>query len=325
MMAIPERAHTRPSLEERLHPVLDQLITLYARHGVQGVQNSSAFQRLCDAQTHEATFHIQRMRVERAQARLEARLRAQTPREQVVQALKVMRRPADDEAKRLYRELVARGFAGSWSPAQQTYFQAAARKVQEWDDYFLSFTAHNPDRPNPSLLNIDYEILLLLGSRKELTVPESANRNLVAELVHARLRGDGLRGYFYPEWREEGKVALALTDRASRCFAFVQLVELTLFQRFPNYCQLEFNAARVDPSQALVFVLTRPYDEFVAMEDDVHDELVDWYEVLVERQGVPFAPAQTHDAALEVLRVIKTDIAQRIRDAGDRLYDGVPS
>jgi hypothetical protein len=165
----------------------------------------------------------------------------------------------------------------------------------------------------------------LIGSRKELTLPESADHNLVAELVHARLHDDGLRGYFYPDWREEGEVTAALTDRASRCFAFVQLVELTLFQRSPNYCQLEFDAASADPSRALVFVLTRPHDDFVAMEDDVHDENADWYDTVVARQGVPFAPAQTHDTAREALNVIKADIGRRIREAGDRLYDGVPS
>jgi hypothetical protein len=313
-----------PPLEEPLHPVLDELVSLYAKHGVAGVQASLAFQDLCDAQAGDPDFDAQRMSVERAQARLEKRLAGQLPHEQVIQALRQMRRPAAVDSKRVYRELVTRGFARKWSPAQRTYFNAAVEKVQQWDDYFLSFTAHNPSHPNPSLLNVNYQMLIWIGVRREITLPEGAERNLVAELLNVRLHDEGLRGYFYPDQREDGDITQALTREASQCLAFVQLVEPTLFQRYPNYCQLEFEAASLDPSRGLVFILTRPYADFEAVADAVDDRLADWYDVLMSRQGVPFLAAPTAEAALEALKLIKDQIATRIRDAAERLYDGVP-
>jgi hypothetical protein len=305
--------------------VLEQLLSLYAEHGADGVRHADAFQHLCDEHGHEgeSDFHKVRDHVEHAQRRLEKLLSHQTHREQVVQALKQLSRPAVEDVRPLYPELVRRGFARAWSEEQRAYFEMASEKFASWDDYFLSFTTHNPFRPDLNVLNVDHSVLIWVGMRVEVKSPEGSEQNLLAKLLHVRLHDEGLRGYYYPDQREDNDIAAALVERASGCFAFVQLVEPTLFQRYPNYCHMEYDAAAGDESRALVFVTGRPHEDFEAIEG-VHDELFDWHDTMIHRQAVTLMPAATTDDAQLVLRRIKLDIAQRVRDARQRLYDDVP-
>jgi hypothetical protein len=304
---------------------LTALVTLYARNGVSGVKACDEFRTL--VATHEASdnFNVEREMVEVAQTNLEATVACQhSYREQVIQSLKQIRRVRADKSRfPIYRDLVREGYAHVWSDGQRTSFEEACTVLAEWGDFFLSFTSYNPAKPGINPINQDHELLfgVDVGKTRDREVVE---KNLLAEYLYGRLLNGGYSGYYYLHDVDPREVIPTLIGRAKRSIAFVQLLQRSMFRRYPdNYCFEEFRAAAERASRALVFVMSEPREAFVAMVD-VPDDLMIWHQTALSHAAVVLAPAQTSADVRENIWKIEKLLIGAIEAAHRRLLDSVP-
>jgi hypothetical protein len=225
-----------------VNPQLDALIALYAEHGLQGVKNVEEFRLLCEAHEDDVGFNSTLNQVRDTQAQLEDILRDQTYRQQVEFSLREISSLWDkkkEDKGRVCRELVLRGYARHWSSEQKTYFDETSEKLTTWRDYFLSFTSHKPSKPEVSFVNNEHKLLIGVGMGLTVKPPEAITQNLVARLLDYRLQNLGYYGFYFPEHKDAGTVEAKLIREASQSFAFVQLLQSTMFRRHPSFCQIE--------------------------------------------------------------------------------------
>lgn len=304
---------------------VEALLEFYASFGVEGVKTREEFVSFCREHEHEDGFNDVLNEVRTAQSRLENDVIGQhSRREEVVQSLKHLRRVRLNEQRRfIYRELVRRGFAAAWTAPQRAHFEEACDKLEGWHDFFLSFTSYNEAKPSFNFVNQDHQLLLNLGGLT-LQRPEAIDQNLLAQYLHQRLGAGGYTGYYYPHDVDPRTVVQKLVEEAKRSLAFVQLLQRSMFRRYPdNYCQMEFAAASTEPSRVLVFVMSEARDDFLSMPD-VPDELQGWYEAAMTHPAIVLKPAETVEEVYATLRTIRTHLIGMVEKAHQRLLEGVP-
>ncbi len=118
-------------------------------------------------------------------------------------------------------------------------------------------------------------------------------------------------------------IRLELERLARDCFAFIQLVDGSMFQRYPNWCYVEFEAAAEDPSRVLIFVMGEPFASFIS-RDRVREKLLEWHARVVAEEAVVLAPATTEAEARSAVKLINDKIAARVEAARAQLYGKVP-
>jgi hypothetical protein len=308
-----------------MSPVREEIVAAYAEHGVEGVKRDQDFLDLCARHADDTGFDATVNRISDVAAGLERVLEAQEPRDQVIFALKLFYAHRNEERRRgICRELTERRYYTRWSDEQRGYYDQACMKLERWRDYFLSFTNYNPTEGEVMFVNNQHKRLINLGLGRSHGAPEAIKENLLARLLDYELRNVPLDGFFYPKYREPGEVEERLLREAQASFAFVQLVQNSMFDKWPNYCQSEFDAAREDEARTLIFVLAGPRADLIAREDIVTG-MHDWHEAISARDAVELKPAVTLAEARELVTMIREQVVAPVRSARAHLFKGVPA
>jgi hypothetical protein len=227
--------------------------------------------------------------------------------------------------------------SGTWSEAQHRHFDCVVDWLQEWDQYFLSYTGRDP-----KIINDRYQkcIKAALSIDDSVFKKERSHSNLLARALVRSLTSQNLRRVFFDQHSDLGvgeRLDSALNQRAGRCFAFVQLVQLETFGSAEvNWCFLEYcdfsNHAQHEAAQnphcapsllgRVIPVLCGGDEEIVPHV--VMPEHVDWRNHLV--------PTRAHGAIRRIrlsrdpeqYRRDTREIARSIFDIMNRIAESVP-
>lgn len=307
--------------------LLDELVELHAKHGLSGLRGAKRFKKLCDEHLDDTGFNGTLELVQSVQALLERRVERPglTHREQVRAALEVLSNFRDSqEGAPACQGIVRRRYAPHWGDTYATYFDEAAQKIVTWNHYFLSFTSYNPAEGFELPINQTFKKLIREELGRTVKPAERTTANLVAELLNRLLSTSQLRGFYYVKHRDTQDVEVKLKTEAKRSFAFVQIVESSMFgNRNPNYCFIEYCAAHDDPSRRLIFVMPEPRDDFIE-PDLVHFALVDWYERVLAKDAVPLTPVQSRAEVAAAINCLRSRVVEQVKAARLQVYDQIP-
>lgn len=307
-----------------MNPLTEEIVAAYAEHGEEGVKLDPEFRELCSRHGDDTAFNREIVEVRDVAGLLERTLFDLTYRDQVEYALRALCGYKNQPEKQsICRALTRRRYAPRWSIEQLNYYESASEKLLGWRDYFLSFTNYNPISGEVLLVNNEHKSLIKLGLGRFFRMPVLAEENLLARLINYRLANAELDGYFYPSHRDQENVEERLQREARAVFSFIQLLQDTMFRKWPNYCKLEFEAASEDDARPLIFVMAGSRASFV-QRHRVDSRMHDWHDAIMDRDVVELQPASTTGAAREVLDLIKQRVVEPVRNAQEQLYENVP-
>jgi len=305
--------------------LLDDVIAAYATRGVNGIAADPGFQALAEEHGDDPDFQASVDRVSRIAGELERVTRGLEPHNQVAGALELFNSHRNRKGGvRICRELTRRRYAGKWSTGQRKYYEQAIEKLEHWKDYFLSFTNYNPTADEVMFVNNQHRRLIDTGLGQTFGPPATKEENLVARLLEYRLRNSPLDGFFYPKARDPEDVQARLQREARSCLAFVQLVQNSMFENWPNYCHSEFVAARTDESRLMVFVLTVPLRQFIRRAN-VQNQMHDWHKAITRPDVVELEPTEKLARVRILLAELETQVVARVASAREELIGGVPA
>lgn len=304
-------------------PLVEKIAALYAEHGADNAGTHPDFLELERQHDSDTGFDAAVNRVSVLARKLEEELEGRIHSRQVKQALQVFnshkKRP---RRQKICRELTRRRYARHWSQAQRDYYEEASEKLL-WRDYFLSFTNYSPTDGTVMLINRDHMTLIRAGLLRSIKPHEAARENLLAELLNYELRNAPLDGYFYPSERGASDVEECLMREARESFVFVQLVQNSMFEKWPNYCLNEFEAAFEDRSRKMIFVMSVPFREFIERQW-IDDRMHDWHAAIQRPDIVELEPVTTPARAQALLREIRKRVVRPVIEARNELYENVP-
>lgn len=303
----------------------DRVIDAYARSGVAGVRSDEDFRAMVNEHGEDPDFRALVARVSEIADGLEEVTRDLEPREQVIGALELFNghRTRDGRAA-ICSALARRRFAGKWSQCQLDYYEQATEKLGNWRDYFLSFTNHNPTAGEVMFVNNQHKRLIDTGLGQKFRPPATKEENLVARLLEYKLRNQALDGFFYPKERDPVDVQARLQREAGSCFAFVQIIQNSMFQNWPNYCHDEFIAAHTDDeSRLMIFVLTVPLQQLIKRAN-VQNQMRDWHAAITRPDVVELEPTEELRRVRKLLAELETEMVARVASARDTLMVAVP-
>lgn len=307
-----------------MNQLLEQMIGLHAKHGAEGVEQDPAFQAMCESHRSDTGFNSMLNQLRDVARQLEDGLHDLTPREQVGWSLRIFnsfRREKEKQA--ICRELTRRRFYGTWTREQRAHFDQASEKLEHWSDYFLSFTNFNPAEGEVIFVNNEYKRLITEGLGRRIGPPETMKKNLLARLLQYRLENKPLQGFFYPEHRDPQEVEPRLKQEARRSFAFVQLLQSSMFNKWPNFCKIEYDAAAEDPSKTLIFVMAENRAGFISREL-VDNRLHNWYDGIMARDALELEPARTSADIRATLNEIQERVVLQVESARRSLFEHIP-
>src|SRR5262245_52113092 len=138
----------------------EELVKAYAEHGVDGA-SSPEFLATCERHEEDPGFDAMISRVRDVAIRLERLLAGQEPRDQVEFILKLFHSYRDDRPRRkVCAELIRHRYYSRWSQSQREYYDEACIKLENWRDYFLSFTNYNPTEGEVMFVNNQHDRLI---------------------------------------------------------------------------------------------------------------------------------------------------------------------
>jgi len=303
----------------------DKVIDAYTRSGVAGVRSDVDFRAMVDEHGEDPDFRAEVARVSEIAGGLERVTKGLEAREQVIGALELFNghRTRSGGAV-ICGELTRRRYAGKWSQRQLGYYEQAIEKLEHWRDYFLSFTNYNPTAGEVLFVNNQHKRLVDTGLGQKFGPPATKEENLVARLLEYLLRNLPLDGFFYPKERDPEDVRARLRREARSCFAFVQLVQNSMFETWPNYCHDEFAAARMDESRLMIFVLTVPLPQFIRRAN-VKNQMHDWHAAITKPDVVQLEPTEKLARVRMLLAELETEVVARVASAREKLIGAVPA
>jgi hypothetical protein len=305
--------------------LLDDVIDAYARSGVAGVRHDGDFRAMAEEHGEDPDFRAMVSRVSAIAGELERTTRGVEARDQVISALELFNSHRNrSEGAAICGKLTRRRYAAKWSQSQRDYYERAIQKLEHWMDYFLSFTNYNPTAGEVMFVNNQHKRLINTGLGQTFRPPATREENLVARLLEYMLRNSPLHGYFYPKARDPQDVRARLQREARRCLAFVQLVQNSMFEKWPNYCHDEFEAAREDASRIMIFVITVPLSQFIKRAN-VENQMHGWHEAITKPDVVDLEPTDKIAQVRELLAKLETHVIGRVASARDDLIGNVPA
>lgn len=307
-----------------MDPLTEKIITAHAEHGVAGTGSDPGYRALAEQHAGDTGFDAIANRVSDVAGKLERTLEGQTHRDQVEFALKLFYGSRKrKERQKICGALIRRRYARYWSDEQRKYFEEASEKLGSWRDYFLSFTNYNPTAGEVMFVNREHRELIRVGLDQYFKPPETKDENLLARVLDYELSNVPLKGFFYPKHRGAADVEECLRREARESFVFVQLIQNSMFEKWPNYCLEEFAAASKDGSRRLIFVMTVPFQEFIEPES-VDERMHDWHDAIRKPDVVELPPASTRADARTLLGKIRRRVVEPVRAARSELFRGVP-
>jgi hypothetical protein len=304
--------------------VVMHLAALYAEHGLEEVKTVDRYRELCAEHEGNPGLAVTLNAIRDVYEGLEQGLSGM-PREQVKYALEEVAGYAGDEERLLIcRELVLHRFSSLWSEAQRIYFHDASQKLQEWRPFFLSFTTYHPTKGEVLHVNNRHQRLIDAGLQQTFGPPHTLEVNLLARLINYLLESVSLKGYYYPNHKDVRDVEPKLKDYAGRAQTFVQVVQNSMFSRWPSYCKIEFDAAVADKERPLVFVMSDAREEFIERAD-VNFRLRDWYDCVVRKEALTLRRAKEQAEVDEVLEDLKEHVVNQVRRSRRQMFDAIPA
>lgn len=308
---------------EELGELVSEIVALYAEHGAGGTGTHPDYLALARERKKDSGFAPTVNRVKVVARKLEERLEGRAHAKQVKRALQTFnthkQRP---RRQRICRALTRRRYAPHWSQAQRKYYEEASEKLR-WGDYFLSFTNYNPVGGAIMHVNREHMALIRAGLVRSIGPPETEKANLLAELLNTELRNGSLAGYYFPHERGADDVEAELMQQASESFVFVQLVHNTMFEKLPNYCLDEFNAASGNGARKMLFVMSAPFSALIEQQR-IDERMHGWHATIQKPDVVELEPVATPARARKVLLEIKDRVVDPVIAARNELYENVP-
>lgn len=299
------------------------LVKLHAKHGLEDVKEIDAYKRLLAAHADNPGRPAALTMVRGIYEQLENALHG-TPKEQVTAALsEVSGYRIYPERGEVCRQLVLRRWSRFWSKAQRAHFTDASEKLTTWNHFFLSFTTYHPSRNEVLSVNNRYVRLLDHGLQQVIRAPDTMTENLLARLINNLLEAVDMRGFYYPKHRDERPVEQKLIDEASKSITFIQILQSSMFNREPNFCRMEFDAAMDAEPARLVVVMGEPRPTFVDRYLVAHP-LRSWYDVVIGQETFQLGPMRRQEQVEAEYDRLEAHVVQQVQDALKSLFAAIP-
>jgi hypothetical protein len=324
-----------------------ELVRLYAQHLVKEIKNVPEFQALCDRLAGNQYFGAELDRIRSAKVMVEEWLERPglVRQEAVREAIKLLlsTRGDDDLSNRCY-ELIMLGYAPQWSDPQRDAFQAAWKKIQLKNDYFLSFTRrrHAGD-PGDNPINTAYKhfIAWAFGGLDRYEKADRSKENLLAVAAHQRLayKAPRMKGFIFSHTEfDNAFVEKKLADECDRSFVLVQLVQSVMLDRPEggrrNWCCFEWErfSSRFNDSERernILFVVAAdvpgpgepgPLDDYFADYRVWQNQIM-----LKDPPYLPEVPFSNDISVGQIKDVIEKKLVGQIRRAWHQLIVNVPA
>ena len=246
----------------------EQLIEIYAKCKVDVIGHNDEFIRLRDENQDHPTFRSVNRTVQDIKRRLEKLVGIQTSKKnQVIEALMLLNRiiGGDEEKAEICYNLILRTYARAWDHSELDHFKKYYYALNNFYDYFLSFTNRNPSPGNDNIINRKYKHFItdVLGKTRYKEA-DKRKENLLAETINYLLKNadQPLKGFFYPQKEGDSRnVKNKLSQACRESFVFIQIVQNIMFVKIndTNYCHFEYqDAKKTDPpSKSIRFLLAR--------------------------------------------------------------------
>jgi hypothetical protein len=305
-----------------MDPLLTEIVSVFSEHGIDG--SEAAFQDLAGRHRDDSGFDAAVNLVSTIFEPLERSLEEQAHHNQVALALQLFYScRKEKDLQQICRQLTLLRFAPHWSGDQQDYYTKVSEKLEHWRDYFLSFTNYSPVEGEPMYVNNQHKVMISLGLGRTACLPETKEMNLLALLVEYMLSNDALKGFYYPKAREPGDVQKRLQREAESALVFVQLLQNSMFDKQPNYCLDEFDAARTDKSRTMIFIMTIPRQDFVKREE-IEFRMLHWHDAITKQDPIELEPTLSETQAWDQLTLIKERLVDQVKAVRQDLYRNVP-
>jgi hypothetical protein len=302
----------------------EELIATYAEQGPGGEALSDRLRALAERYKGDSAFDATLNLVSEQAEMLEEGLAGKTHREQVSVALEVFFGARENEEAQVACRVLTRGrFFRYWSPSQRDYYEDAAAKLESCDDYFLSFTNHNPSEDEAMFVNTEHKTLIRAGLDRPVGMAEARQQNMLAKMLDYILTNIPLKGFFYLKERGADDVEEMIKTRAEESLVFVQVVQNAMFGKTPNYCHEEFKAASA-AERKLIFVMSVPFKEFIDARLVVNS-MRTWHSAIRCPDIVDLEPTKEPGRARELLAEIRQRVVKPVEEARMKLFENVPT
>jgi hypothetical protein len=280
-----------------VNPYLEKLVTLYARHGIEGIRNEPAllekeFGKSLEELSNDWTFPGANVLVEDLQQRIEDwsdKLKTPDTTQQISECLKLLldaglyeqgEKSTRDLKLEILRELLVQRLGGAWSAPQLAHFDFVLGKIKEWNIYFLSYTNDGAHTTN----QVYQQVIQRYVPPDVLKQRNQDQENLLADAVVERLGKRLLTRSFYDKQKIKvgDDLKAKIGPAAGGSFAFVILVQMETFDvvKDPNWCFEEYmlftaaNQSTLAQAQQYQQVFIKRFNAMLAGEkNDVYPPL----------------------------------------------------
>ncbi len=321
-----------------MHPdnIKKKLIDLFAANGTAEVEanngamlkdalGNTIYRQLAEDETYQTYY----LTLKEFRDKLDTAVEGTENLDQVKECLRLLKDSKDDypdsEKLGLLSQLIEKGlYANHWSTGEREYYDTGWEMLDEWKDYFLSYTNRNLNETN----NNFKEILIDVFGKTEFD-RHKENINYVARLISHYLGINNLTAFFDQDNITCGDVIEGEVYRHCKsAYAFVQLVEPVIFRVRggggsgdappKNWCYLEFNtfdewSTKKHPGdyKRFYFMLTEQ-DVFPA---NLPNRYANWKEKITDRRYISNLGSLEKEAFRDNIR----KIAREIIKARDRM------
>jgi hypothetical protein len=225
------------------------------------------------------------------------------------------------------RDLIQGSLLQNWSPLDQTKYDTCRRVIEEWTDFFLSYT-------NRDALEVNNRYRRLINHKLGWPGTDKFSRwNYVARVIAKFLEAENLRTFVDFKNLECGDdIEQKIVEHCRSTFAFVQLIERVALSEPPegkfNWCHIEFQqfqnapfppeSKTADVNRRFFFLsgsaeLTKPAH--------LSEPYEPWYEEVSRRLHIVI---DTHDRKpWDELKCEVSEVAKQIVTARSRLVDAM--
>jgi hypothetical protein len=324
-----------------------ELVRLYSEHLVEKIKDVPEFQALCRRLAGNQYFAAELERIRRAKVTVEEWLeRPGLVRQDAVrEAIKLLLSArGDDDLSNCCYALIVSGYAPLWSNAQRGSFEAAWRKIQLKNDYFLSFTRRKRSKdPGDNPINTAYKhfIAWAFGGLDKYEKADRSKENLLALATHQWLayKAPRIRGYLFVHSEfDNAFVEKKLTEECEKSFVLVQLVQPVMLD-LPgdgkrNWCWFEWEkfSSRFSDSERernILFVVAAdvPGPDDPGPLDDYFANYRMWRNQIAQKDPpyLPEVPFSNDTSVGQIKEVIERKVAGQIKRAWRQLIENVPA
>jgi hypothetical protein len=243
------------------------------------------------------------------------------------------------KSSKYYYDLIKVTWYKEWKESQQKHFDDAYEVLQDWQDYFFSYTGRNCYSLNNKYRKL---IRMFLPPNERKKKSHWKKRNLLAKVIVERLKRENVVGFFDVDKICIGQeLSPELEKHCKSTFVFVQLIQKEIFRRIEegevNWCFKEYKSFASQREMTFLSELadTRIVEErfyFLIAGDSLDRETptilpgycTEWHQ-RVDRVRHKVLPGSTDRVGLE--RVV-VEVAKQIASIKDGLQtciiEGVP-